>query len=84
MRKVKSQSNHHHNPLAMFADGIEQIVREKSIEPTRYDDYELKEIQRKEQFMPQQANRIHVLLCKLSVVELLRNLFWTRKQASIG
>jgi hypothetical protein len=45
MRRVKTH-NSNNNPLAMFAVGVEQIVSDHMSQPSKYDDQELRAMQR--------------------------------------
>ena len=45
MRRVRIQ-NSNNNPLAMFAVGVEQIVGDHMSQPSKYDDQELRAMQR--------------------------------------
>lgn len=45
MRRVRTH-NSNNNPLAMYAVGVEQIVSDHMSQPTKYDDQELRAMQR--------------------------------------
>jgi len=45
MRRVRTQ-NSNNNPLAMFAAGVNQIVSDQISTPSKYDDQELRGMQR--------------------------------------
>ena len=46
MRRVRNHKSSDTNPLAMFAVGVEQIVSDHMAHPTKYDDQELRGMQR--------------------------------------
>lgn len=75
MRKVRN-TIHYSNPLAMFADGVEQIIREKTERPTSYTDHELAVMMQNEQTRaakPVELTRSRSL--KVRVVDLIQDLF---------
>ncbi len=73
---------HYSNPLGMLAQGVEQIVREKTEHPIVYNDYESKEIARKEASgvtttpTPSAKGGFHV-------IELLHHLLWGKKDHQV-
>ena len=85
LRKVRSGSNTTNtlstNPLALFAAGVEQTVREKIYSPTDYKDYELDAMVRKEQSKVIAEPKF---LTKLGfhVVGILKMLSWIKPQVN--
>ena len=45
MRRVRTQYSNH-NPVAMFAVGVNQIASDQMSQPSKYDDQELRAMQR--------------------------------------
>jgi hypothetical protein len=80
MRNVRSGSNTT-NPLALFAAGVEQTVREKIYSPTDYKDYELDAMARKEQSKVIAEPKF---LTKLGfhVVDIFKMLPWIKPQVN--
>ena len=78
MRRVKTNS--HAFPALMFAQGVEQIVEEKLVRPTQYQDQELKSIQHKDEFekpesTPFSPSKTH------PVIDLVKILFGGKKKS---
>ena len=46
MRRVRNHKSSNSNPLAMFAVGVEQIVSDQMSQQSKYDDHELRAMQR--------------------------------------
>lgn len=46
MRRINSRKLNSGNPGLMFAQGVEQIIREKLAHPTSYDDQEVRNFKR--------------------------------------
>ena len=46
MRRVRNHKSSDTNPLAMFAVGVESIVSDHMSQPSKYDDQELRGMQR--------------------------------------
>ena len=83
MRKVRSGSNTTNllstNPLALFAAGVEQTVREKIYSPTDYKDYELDAMARKEQSeIKSETNSLTKR--EFHVADILKILSWIKPQ----
>jgi hypothetical protein len=73
MRRVKTH-NINNNPLAMFAVGVEQIVSDHMSQPSKYDDQELRAMQRSPKKQADTGNLFSILI---------QQLFWqnTRHQS---
>ena len=81
MRKVRNQI-HSSNPLAMFAYGVESIVRDKMVNPTSYNDYELNAMARKEAIEDYNSPK-HTPARGFHIVDLLQELFWSKKNRQV-
>ncbi len=46
MRRVRFQNSNSNNPLPKFAVGVNQIVSNYTLQPSKYDDQELRAMQR--------------------------------------
>jgi hypothetical protein len=66
MRRVRTQ-NSNNNPLAVFAAGVNQIASDQMSQPSKYDDQELRGMQRS----PKKQNDNSSLFSVLT-----RQLFW--------
>ena len=52
MRRVRNHKSSDTNPLAMFAVGLEQMVSDQMSQPSKYDDQELRAMQRSPKKQP--------------------------------
>ena len=78
MRKIRNQHISSTNPLLMFAQGVEQIVRDKGVSPTQYNDYELNAITRKKQADASQTPK-NLTSRGFHIVDLVQELIWNKK-----
>lgn len=69
MRRVRNHNNRSNNPAVMFAAGFESMVSDQLRNPSRYDQQELSEIERKAH-KPKDRGSLFSILC--------RQLFWGR------
>ena len=69
MRKVRNHNQHSNNPGVMFASGFESIVREQIRQPAKFDEEELKAMERKSH-KKELPESLFSLLC--------RHLFWSK------
>ncbi len=67
MRKVRNHNNRSNNPAVMFASGLESIVRDHLHQPSKFDDEELKAMERKASKKEPSENLYSILF---------RQLFW--------
>ena len=65
MRRVRTQRSSNSNPLAMFAVGVEQIVSDHMSQPSKYDDQELRAMQRSPKKLADTASLFSYLTLQL-------------------
>jgi histidinol-phosphate/aromatic aminotransferase/cobyric acid decarboxylase-like protein len=74
MRKHQNLSSST-NPLGLFAQGVEHIIREQSEKTNRYDDYELNEMVRKEACLKNSSPKYSPFF-GFHITDLVKQLVW--------
>ncbi len=69
MRRVRNHNNRSNNPAVMFAAGFESLVSDQMRNPSKYDDEELRAIQRSPKKQTVKSNLFS---------DLFKLLFWDR------
>jgi len=65
MRRVRNYKSSNSNPLAMFAVGVEQVVSDHMSQQRKYDDQELRAMQRSPKIQINKGSLFSVLLQQL-------------------
>jgi len=74
MRRVRNHSNRSNNPGVMFASGFESIVRDQLHQPSKFDEEELKIMERKAH-KKEEPQSLFSILCK--------QLFWGKSTKAV-